>query len=145
MDYPWPGNVRELENRMKRAVILAQSPVLYPEDLFGDKQDLGAPEPHREIAVPFLGPGGKMLPFKEAKEAFERDYLTQLLTRSRGNVSAAARVAGRYRADLYHLLRKHGVEPADFKWRMGVTVCLGFRSTSAQSRRVISGAGCVVP
>ena len=56
-------------------------------------------------------------PFKYAKEDFERDYLVQLIKLTRGNVSQAAKLAGKYRADLYELLKKHNLKPTDFKSR----------------------------
>ena len=52
---------------------------------------------------------------KEAQEECERAYLTQVLTATRGNVSQAAALAGRYRADFYKLLRKHALDPGAFK------------------------------
>jgi two-component system response regulator GlrR len=54
-------------------------------------------------------------PFKEAKDAFEKGYLIRLMELAGGNVSSAAAMAGRYRADLYAILKKHGLNPADFK------------------------------
>ena len=51
----------------------------------------------------------------EARHDFERAYLAQILTASRGNVSRAAEMAGRYRAEIYKLLRKHALDPASFK------------------------------
>ena len=52
---------------------------------------------------------------KEARHQWEKLYLEQLLRECGGNVSEAARRAGKYRSDLYNLLRKHGIEPQDFK------------------------------
>jgi two-component system, NtrC family, response regulator GlrR len=51
---------------------------------------------------------------KDARDAFERAYLVEVLRRANGNVTAAARVAGRNRTDFYDLLRRHGV-----RWREG--------------------------
>jgi len=45
-------------------------------------------------------------PLKEAKEDFERSYLIKLLAHTKGNVSRAAELAGKYRADFYNLLKK---------------------------------------
>lgn len=50
-----------------------------------------------------------------AREAFEKVYLEELLRRARGNVTAAARVAGRNRTDLYDLLRRSQVDPTRFR------------------------------
>jgi two-component system response regulator GlrR len=48
-------------------------------------------------------------PLKEAREAFERAYLVEVLRRASGNVTAAARVSGRNRTDFYDLLRRHNL------------------------------------
>ena len=52
---------------------------------------------------------------KDARDAFERDYLTQVLALAEGNVSHAAKLAGKYRADFYDLLKKHDLRADDFK------------------------------
>jgi two-component system response regulator GlrR len=52
---------------------------------------------------------------KDARDAFEKDYITRLLDITGGNVSKAAKLAGKYRADFYHLLRKHKILPEEFK------------------------------
>jgi two-component system response regulator GlrR len=51
----------------------------------------------------------------EAREEHDRAYLTQVLSKTGGNVSQAAALAGRYRAELYKMMRKYGINPADFK------------------------------
>jgi two-component system response regulator GlrR len=53
--------------------------------------------------------------YKEAKEEFEKEYLAQLIDMAQGNVSKASKLAGKYRADLYDLLRKHNLDPASFR------------------------------
>ena len=52
---------------------------------------------------------------KEAKEAFEKEYLINILKITRGNVSSASELAGKYRADFYNLLKKYEINPGDFK------------------------------
>ena len=54
-------------------------------------------------------------PLKEAKAGFERSYIIQLMEMTRGNVSKASKLAGKYRADFYNLLKKHDITPVDFK------------------------------
>ncbi len=54
-------------------------------------------------------------PFKQAREDFERDYLTMVLRAAGGNVSKAANLAGKYRADFCGLLRKYGLKPGPLK------------------------------
>ncbi len=75
--YPWPGNIRELENRVKKAVVLADKPLLGPEDL-----DLG-PES--------LAP---VLPLSQAKEEFQKRYINEVLERNAGNRTKTAKDLG---------------------------------------------------
>jgi two-component system response regulator GlrR len=102
MLHSWPGNVRELSNALERAVALASGASITPDDLL-----LGRDEPPR--------PQAGVQPLTEARNEFERAYLTQILTASRGNISRAAEMAGRYRAEIYKMLRKHSLNPATFK------------------------------
>ena len=100
MLYSWPGNVRELENMIECAVVMSTENVI-SEDLIivpGQKDDKSA-----------------FKPLKESKQDFERDYLVQLMKISRGNVSRASKLAGKYRADLYELLEKYHINPLDFR------------------------------
>ncbi|MFZ2448075.1 MAG: sigma-54 dependent transcriptional regulator [Syntrophobacteraceae bacterium] len=101
MLHKWPGNVRELANVVERAVALSTASVVTPDNLF-----LGADETPQKP---------KLLPLDETRREHERAYLTQLLTETRGNVSRAASLAGRYRAEFYKLLHKYNLNPADFK------------------------------
>jgi two-component system response regulator GlrR len=100
MLHDWPGNVRELENTIEYAVAMTR------DDLIGE-----------ETVLPMKanGPEGVIPQLREAKDAFERDYLISILKITQGNVTSAAELAGKYRADLYGLLKKHGLNPADFK------------------------------
>jgi two-component system response regulator GlrR len=130
----WPGNVRELANVMEAALLLAGADELRPEHLMGLTTPLsprpalgsapqlawdeggGAPRsPHGEVLGSLADPDKPLPPLKEARDAFERLYLVEVLKRSSGNVSAAARVAGRNRTDFYELLRRHGISQAEFK------------------------------
>ncbi len=59
-----------------------------------------------------------ILPFREAKREFERSYLIRVLRISHGNVSRAARISHKDRKDFYDSMRRHKINPADFKgWR----------------------------
>jgi two-component system NtrC family response regulator len=92
--YRWPGNVRELENRVRRAVVMADGPAVRPEDL--ELLDVeGAPSP------------GKGL--REARETVERDAIRMALARHAGNVSHAAAELGISRPTLYGLMDKLGI------------------------------------
>ncbi len=99
MLYDWPGNVRELENTIEYAMAMTQQDVI-TEDLILQTKGL-FPEPLR--------------PLKEAKANFEKDYIINLLEHTKGNVSRASELAGKYRADFYNLLKKHNLNPEDFK------------------------------
>ena len=100
MLYDWPGNVRELEHVIEYAVAMTQTDII-TEDLILLRTASSAEEPWR--------------PLKQAKGVFEKNYLIRLLELSGGNVSQAARLAGKYRADFYDLMRKHGLSVDDFK------------------------------
>ena len=99
MLYDWPGNVRELENTIERAVAITQHDVISEEIIL----------PSKDLPVEPLKP------FKEAVEDFKRGYLVRLLEFTKGNVSKAAELAGRYRADFYSLVKKYNLKPEDFK------------------------------
>ncbi len=101
MLHEWPGNVRELENIIEYAVVMTVQDII-TEDLILPGKATGAAEE-------------ALKPFKEARDIFEKGYLIRLLELNQGNVSSAATMAGRYRADLYALLKKHGLNPGDFK------------------------------
>ncbi len=100
MAHAWPGNVRELENRMQRAVILAQDSYLRPEDLELESAG-GTTEP-----LPTL---------QSARDEAERRLLVEALTRNAGNVTRAARDIDVSRPTLHDLLRKHGLDAARFR------------------------------
>jgi two-component system response regulator GlrR len=95
----WPGNVRQLFNVVEQNVALSPGRVIS-----------GA------LVRRSLGETGGGLPsFDEARADFTRAYLRQVLELAGGNISRAARLAGRNRTDLYKLLHRHGLSPADFK------------------------------
>jgi len=99
MGYSWPGNVRELENCVESAVAMADKKVISEDSVLRGKA---------------TGPSGP-LAFKDAKTEFERQYLVHLMEITKGNVSQAAKLAGKYRADLYELLKKHDLDPEGFR------------------------------
>ena len=102
---PWPGNVRQLFNAVEKCVALATTP-LVPRSLV----ERAIRHPVEELAS-----------FDESRRAFERDYLSQLMRLTEGNVTQAARLAKRNRSDFYALLARHQLEPAVFKPRSGRT------------------------
>lgn len=89
--YAWPGNVRELENRVKRAVIMAEGAQITAEDL-----ELGVPESER---IPFN--------LREVREEAERRALSRALSIVEGNLTRAAEILGVTRPTLYALLDKY--------------------------------------
>ena len=97
----WPGNIRQLYNVVRQNVALSRSPVISGELV---QQSLG------EHA-------GKLASFSDARDEFTRNYLSQILQITMGNVSQAARLAKRNRTDLYKLLARHDLNPDTFKSR----------------------------
>jgi len=97
---PWPGNVRELENVVTLAAALTEKGWVAAEAI---------PDASR------TGGRSAFPPLQDAKAAFERSYLENLLRATDGNISRAARIAGRHRTDLYKLMRKHELTPQEFK------------------------------
>ncbi|GED22403.1 two-component system response regulator GlrR [Halomonas halmophila] len=95
----WPGNVRQLVNVVEQCVALTSAPII-PEALVS--QALVA----EENALPT---------FNDARAGFERSYLIKVLKITEGNVTQAARIAGRNRTDFYKLLARHELEPSTFK------------------------------
>jgi two-component system response regulator GlrR len=96
---PWPGNVRQLLNVIEQAVALSATEVI-PESLVRQAIDAG------DTALTSLD---------QARRAFERDYLVRILKITGGNVTKAARLAGRNRTEFYRLLERHSLEPGVFK------------------------------
>jgi two-component system response regulator GlrR len=96
---PWPGNVRQLFNVIEQAVALAATEVI-PESLVRQALDVA---------------DTALTPLDEARRAFERDYLVRILKITGGNVTKAARLAGRNRTEFYRLLERHSLEPGMFK------------------------------
>jgi two-component system NtrC family response regulator len=93
--WPWPGNVRELENRMKRAVIMADGKLVSAEDL-----DL---ETRTEAALP--------VNLKSARELADRRAIRQALARTENNISSAAKLLGISRPTLYDLMKQYDLQP----------------------------------
>ncbi|WP_380879822.1 PEP-CTERM-box response regulator transcription factor [Sphingomonas sp. DBB INV C78] len=92
--WPWPGNVRELENRMKRAVIMAEGKMLTAADL-----DLGS-----------VADGAELINLKAARELADRRAIRQALARTEGNVSNAAKLLGISRPTLYDLFKQYDLQ-----------------------------------
>jgi DNA-binding NtrC family response regulator len=94
LHHPWPGNVRELRNAVEVALLLGPASVI--EDSSGDD-------------------AGEIVPYKQARtqavSLFEKHYVARLISRARGNVSAAARLGKMDRSYLIDLLERHKLKP----------------------------------
>ena len=106
--HPWPGNVRELQNRIQRAVIMADSRRITCEDL-----EIAPASAPGEVGIPFnagtrvdVSQAGGL---KEARETLERELVNQALERNDGNISAAAKELGVSRPTFYELMNKLGI------------------------------------
>ena len=97
----WPGNIRQLYNIVRQNVALSRSPVI-----------------SGELVQSSLGEhAGKLASFSDARDEFTRNYLSQILQITLGNVSQAARLAKRNRTDFYKLLARYELNPDSFKTR----------------------------
>jgi two-component system response regulator GlrR len=130
LGHSWPGNVRELANVMEGVILLCQDNRIRPHEIAAilsppARSPASAPASERTEPVAeesaqawssSLGePDAPLPPLRAARDSFERAYLVEALRRAGGNVSAAAKLAGRNRTDFHDLLRKHGISAADFK------------------------------
>ena len=97
--YPWPGNVRELENRIKRAVIMAEGRKITAADLELPGEEAGRP----------------LISLKAARNEAERRVLVEALQRCLGNISRAAEVAQISRPAFHELMTKHKIRAEEFK------------------------------
>jgi two-component system response regulator GlrR len=114
MLHDWPGNVRELENTIEYAVAMTQSDTV-TEDFILQGKNLTTERAPNFLQDSIEEPSSGLKPLKDARDAFERDYLVQVLSMTEGNVSQAAKLAGKYRADFYDLLKKHDLKAHEFK------------------------------
>lgn len=101
LTYKWPGNVRELENCVRYLTCLKLARPVEPEDL-----PLLEEEPHNGAGAP----ASMNRTFREAKKAFERNYLDCMLRKTHGNIKAAADLSGMDRRAFFELMRKHALE-----------------------------------
>jgi DNA-binding NtrC family response regulator len=110
--HTWPGNVRELENLVHRSFLLAEGPELR----FAVAPGSAAAAPAAPAAQPSALTSESFRAAKaKAIESFERAYVAELLARAEGNISLAARLAGKERSRLSKLIRKHGFTRGTFR------------------------------
>lgn len=93
----WSGNVRELREHIRQAIRLAGQGAISAEALMLSTE------------------GDEVPSFKDAKRSFETRYVEGLLRRCSGNISRAARMAKKDRKDFYDVIRRTGVNPAQFR------------------------------
>jgi two-component system NtrC family response regulator len=93
--HEWPGNVRELQNRVKRAIVLADGSSIGPVEL--------------ELETPNGATGSACSTLKEAKETLEREILANTLRENNGNISKTAKALGISRPTLYDLMSRYGL------------------------------------
>jgi len=107
----WPGNVRELENLIHREFLMTDGPVIY-------LQCLASPGTVQKDARETILSRLTESSFQEAKACaiahFERAYIVELLSRTGGNISHAARISGKERSRLGKLVKKYGLERIAF-------------------------------
>lgn len=124
-NHTWSGNVRELQNRVEYALVLGRGGKISARSLFPEQPERPEPNDYLEIdeeefIIPLPAPADSsepILPFKAAKQSFEKNYLVRILNEAKGNVAKAARLASKSRAELYGLVKKHGLDPGEFKDR----------------------------
>ena len=96
---PWPGNIRQLRNVVEQCVVLANTSLM----------------PASLVQAALRSKPREFLPFAQARDHFEFEYLVNLLQMTQGNVAQAARLADRNRSEFYKLLRKHELNPQAFR------------------------------
>ena len=98
--YRWPGNVRELENAVEQAMVLSH----------GIRIEVGDLPKHLEVPLQEVEEGEyPLLPFRQAREAFEQRYFEEALARADGVVAEAARTAGMPRQYFYEKMKRYGI------------------------------------
>lgn len=106
MSYSWPGNIRELESVMTRVLVFTTSEILQPDDIDLPSSDRAESTRARSL--------------QEAKTntitIFERSYLAKLLALHQGNITHAAKAAGKERRTFQRLLRKHNLDRHAFRF-----------------------------
>lgn len=95
----WPGNVRQLQNVVEKCVVLCTANLI----------------PTTLVQNALNSQGAELLTLDDARKEFERDYLTQVLKITNGNVAQAAKLARRNRTDFYALLARHQLDSSSFK------------------------------
>jgi transcriptional regulator with GAF, ATPase, and Fis domain len=96
LEYDWPGNVRELENVIERAVLVEESEIITPKSILLP-----------QVKAVSLPPELVKKSFKEAKELFEKEYISQRLKETGGNITQLAKEIGLHRTSLHEIINRH--------------------------------------
>ncbi|MDF2177361.1 sigma-54 dependent transcriptional regulator [Aliiglaciecola sp. CAU 1673] len=108
--YAWPGNIRELHNLLHTEYLLCEEDCIDLNQLNAGSAD--------DSPLVSLGQDSYQIPYSKLREQvleeFERQYLQQLMLKTRGNISAAARLVEKERRSLGRLLDKHGIDKRDY-------------------------------
>jgi two-component system NtrC family response regulator len=97
LQYAWPGNVRELQNKIERAAIISSGRYISKNDL-----ELYEKDTHIEF------------PLKRAKKLLEREYIAKALSKSKGNITWAAKMLGMDQKGLRRLMIRHGMNKEEY-------------------------------
>ncbi len=108
--YEWPGNIRELENILERAYILETTAILTARNFPPEMVRFADPYPLSENRPSSLAQARQT-----AVEAFEKSYLTSLLTQNRGKINLSAQTAGITTRQLNRLIKRYGLNKKHFK------------------------------
>lgn len=95
----WPGNVRQLQNLVEQTVVLSTTNVI----------------PAKLVQKALRIDSGEIQSFSDARDNFEREYLSELLRITEGNVSKASHLAKRNRTEFYRLLNRHHLDPGSYR------------------------------
>jgi two-component system nitrogen regulation response regulator NtrX len=110
--YAWPGNVRELRNIIERLLIMTPGPVIgladIPPPLSGARADQKGPAEQTGVVIP-----DGCTTLKEARAAFEREFITRKLRENNGNVSKTADAINVERSNLHRKIKALGIEAED--------------------------------
>jgi DNA-binding NtrC family response regulator len=111
LNYHWPGNIRELENLIHRQYLTSDDSVIHIENmsLMANQQQYSQHHVH-DLHDDFKTAKARAI------DHFEKSYLTNLLHKTGGNISRAAMLSGKERSALGKMMKKHGLNRAEFKY-----------------------------
>ncbi|HEY6924740.1 MAG TPA: sigma-54 dependent transcriptional regulator [Steroidobacteraceae bacterium] len=121
LEYEWPGNIRELQNYLYRVFVLSRGPTILVPHVKGDpismhSDGVGSRSPTGEESGVSPGPALQSLSCEKGRvlKQFEYNYLHKVMLAAKGNISLAARRAGKERHAFRRLLKKHGLDRQGF-------------------------------